>query len=65
MYHGHDRPYSQSSPSSQKQDIREKQPYEAFLVLDVEATCHEGSDFDWPNEIIVRMTFLSISCPDM
>ncbi|KAJ8587996.1 hypothetical protein M405DRAFT_793677 [Rhizopogon salebrosus TDB-379] len=51
MYH---RPYSQPSSSSLKQpdDIREKQHYEAFLVLDVEATCHEGSSFDWPNEII-------------
>lgn len=25
-----------------------------FLVLDVEATCVPGIDFDWPNEIIVR-----------
>ncbi len=31
-----------------------KQPYDAFLVLDVEATCMEGTNFDWPNEIIVR-----------
>ena len=31
-----------------------KQPYDAFLVLDVEATCQEGTDFSWPNEIIVR-----------
>lgn len=30
----------------------EKQPYDAFLVLDVEATCQEGTDFNWPNEII-------------
>jgi len=29
-----------------------KQPYDAFLVLDVEATCIKGSGFDWPNEII-------------
>ncbi|KAI5123281.1 hypothetical protein M0805_009302 [Coniferiporia weirii] len=29
-----------------------KQPYDAFLVLDVEATCQEGTDFNWPNEII-------------
>ncbi|KAI0253945.1 ribonuclease H-like domain-containing protein [Lactifluus subvellereus] len=28
------------------------QPYDAFLVLDVEATCLHGSDFQWPNEII-------------
>ena len=30
-----------------------KQPYDSFLVLDVEATCQEGTDFNWPNEIIV------------
>ena len=30
-----------------------KQPYDAFLVLDVEGTCTEGSSWDWPNEIIV------------
>lgn len=30
-----------------------KQPYDAYLVLDVEATCQEGTDFNWPNEIIV------------
>jgi hypothetical protein len=30
------------------------QPYDAFLVLDVEATCLPGTDFHWPNEIIVR-----------
>lgn len=30
-----------------------KQPYDAFLVLDVEATCVEGPvSFDYPNEII-------------
>lgn len=29
------------------------QPYDAFLVLDVEATCEAGSRFDHPNEIIV------------
>ncbi|GLB35330.1 putative exonuclease [Lyophyllum shimeji] len=29
-----------------------KQPYEAFLVLDVEATCQQGTDFSFPNEII-------------
>jgi hypothetical protein len=30
------------------------QPYDAFLVLDVEATCLQGAGFHWPNEIIVR-----------
>ncbi|KZT54592.1 hypothetical protein CALCODRAFT_438384, partial [Calocera cornea HHB12733] len=29
-----------------------RQPFDAFLVLDVEATCEEGGGFDWPNEII-------------
>ena len=35
-----------------------KQPYDAFLVLDVEATCEEGTDFNWPNEIIVSIHLL-------
>lgn len=30
------------------------QPPDVFLVLDVEATCQQGVDFDYPNEIIVR-----------
>jgi hypothetical protein len=30
-----------------------RQPYEALLILDVEATCHPGTDFNFPNEIIV------------
>ncbi|KAA1471259.1 hypothetical protein DENSPDRAFT_775988 [Dentipellis sp. KUC8613] len=32
--------------------ILAQQPYDAFLVLDVEATCLQGTDFQWPNEII-------------
>lgn len=31
------------------------QPYDVFLVLDVEGTCEQGSSFDYPNEIIVRV----------
>ena len=31
-----------------------KQTYDAFLVLDVEATCQPGTDFNYANEIIVR-----------
>ena len=31
-----------------------RQTYDAFLVLDVEATCYQGSGFDFPSEIIVR-----------
>lgn len=56
-----ERPTSKSSSQAkkdliatvaQKQDHRVKQPYDAFLVLDVEATCEEGTGFEWPNEII-------------
>lgn len=32
--------------------IRVRQPWEYFLVLDVEATCLPSTDFTWPNEII-------------
>lgn len=32
---------------------RTKQPFEAFLVLDIEGTCMLGTDFNYPNEIIV------------
>jgi len=41
-------PVPQSTP-----DTRVKQPYEAFLVLDIEGTCELGTDFNYPNEIIV------------
>lgn len=34
--------------------LKFKQPYDAFLVLDVEATCQLGTNFNFPNEIIVR-----------
>ncbi|KAF5344056.1 hypothetical protein D9756_011522 [Leucocoprinus leucothites] len=34
--------------------FRAQQPYEAFLILDVEATCFQGTDFNYPNEIIDR-----------
>ena len=46
---------SKSSQSSkeQSQAAWTCQPYDAFLVLDVEATCLQGTDFHWPNEIIV------------
>lgn len=33
---------------------RTRQPYDAFLVLDLEGTCELGTDFSYPNEIIVR-----------
>jgi 3'-5' exoribonuclease 1 len=38
----------------QSLQLRIQQPYDAFLILDVEATCFQGTDFDYPNEIIVR-----------
>ena len=38
---------------------RYHQPYDAFLVLDIEGTCKFGSDFNYPNEIIVRPLFLA------
>lgn len=31
-----------------------RQPYLSFLCFDVEATCEAGTNFDYPNEIIVR-----------
>ena len=31
---------------------RIKQPYDAFLVLDVEGTCEDSKAFAYPNEII-------------
>jgi 3'-5' exoribonuclease 1 len=39
---------------SQSPTHRVQQPYDAFLILDVEATCFQGTDFNYPNEIIVR-----------
>lgn len=33
-----------------------RQPYDVFLVMDVEATCVEGSSFNYPNEIIASIT---------
>jgi len=38
--------------NEQYRAVRVPQPYDAFLVLDVEATCFQGTDFNWPNEII-------------
>ena len=35
------------------EDPKIRQPYDALLVLDVEATCSQGVGFDFPNEIIV------------
>jgi hypothetical protein len=43
----------QSSMKEHGQTAWTCQPYDAFLVLDVEATCLQGTDFHWPNEIIV------------
>lgn len=38
-----------------------RQPLDAFLVLDVEGTCVEGSSFDYPNEIIASSCFLFLA----
>ncbi|KAI0303413.1 ribonuclease H-like domain-containing protein [Multifurca ochricompacta] len=38
--------------NNQRRAVKVHQPYDAFLVLDVEATCFQGTGFDWPNEII-------------
>lgn len=35
-----------------------KQPIRHFLCFDVEATCREGREFNFPNEIIVSSTAL-------
>ena len=55
-----DKSLQQQQPSNRthKEDMIKypKQPYDAFLVLDVEGTCVEGSGFDYPNEIIVSRT---------
>ena len=40
-------------PTSPRISPKTRQPYEFFLVLDVEATCQRGADFNFPNEIIV------------
>lgn len=47
---------SEMGPSAALTDIdwtAVKQPYDAYLVLDVEATCMPGTDFNYANEIIV------------
>ena len=49
-----DRGLSLSLVDEPNRAIRVPQAYDAFLVLDVEATCLPGTDFHWPNEIIVR-----------
>ena len=42
------------TPSPNPFKGRIKQPFEVFLVLDIEGTCDLGTDFNYPNEIIVR-----------
>jgi hypothetical protein len=50
-----------SSPDSpddglaRKDGDSQKQPLDAFLVVDVEATCEQNARFGYPNEIIVRL----------
>ncbi|KAF9448333.1 hypothetical protein P691DRAFT_729758 [Macrolepiota fuliginosa MF-IS2] len=36
----------------QQPPAKVQQPYDALLILDVEATCFQGTDFNYPNEII-------------
>jgi hypothetical protein len=38
---------------------RIKQPFEVFLVLDIEGTCDLETDYNYPNEIIVRAKMTS------
>ncbi|KAG9318416.1 ribonuclease H-like domain-containing protein [Chiua virens] len=45
---------------AQIESVAVKQPYDAFLVLDVEATCFQGTGFEWPNEIIVRRSLIRL-----
>ena len=52
----------QSTADLQTDTTAAKQPYDAFLVLDVEATCFRGTGFEWPNEIIVRPTSTRFPC---
>lgn len=49
-------PLPPDSPPDPPKDpsFKPMQPYDALLILDVEATCFQGTDFDYPNEIIVR-----------
>lgn len=54
---------SPTNPAS-NQPLRTKQPYEAFLVLDVEATCQLGADFNFPNEIIVCVLLIKGQVPE-
>lgn len=46
-------PLSTPTVPDRSADTRVKQPYEAFLLLDVEGTCELGTNFNYPNEIIV------------
>lgn len=46
-------------PNSTPAPLRVRQPYDVLLVLDVEATCLPGTDFNWPNEIIVSLSAFS------
>ena len=50
-------PPSTLSPSAASSSLsippRANQHYDYFLVFDVEATCVQGQDFNWCNEIIV------------
>ncbi|KAK7043661.1 hypothetical protein VNI00_008272 [Paramarasmius palmivorus] len=51
-------PPSSSEIKPQRKAVTTKQPFDAFLVVDFEGTCDEGTDFNYPNEIIEFPVFL-------
>jgi len=50
--HEHTDPHTGEKDIEPEKAPLTRQPLEYFLVLDVEATCVAGTDFNWPNEII-------------
>lgn len=66
--HSRDTTQCPPSPSSSVaetlvEDARVRQPFDAFLVVDFEATCVPGGGFDYPNEIIVRLLSFTLLIP--
>lgn len=57
--------HEDSSESEQTKEQSSQHPYDAYLVMDIEGTCEAGSDFDWPNEIIVSLcsVYLYLNAP--
>lgn len=50
----HSRPRRVRQSNAPSSSPMPSQPIDVFLVLDVEATCQQGCDLNYPNEIIVR-----------